>query len=96
MKRKRFVKRLMALGASRNDAGALADACDGNVSHNDVLASILAAWADTVRGEWARAILPDETNVMLRSAIMSTAIDSAAFGRVTGGISGSLGSRRYG
>lgn len=95
MKRKRFVKRLMALGASRNDAGTLADACDGNVSHSDVLALVLTAWSDAICGEWPRALLPGETDAMLRSAIATAAID-AAFGRVTGQRSGSLGGCHYG
>lgn len=95
MKRKRFVKRLMALRASRNDAGMLADACDGNVSHSAVLALVLTAWSDAICGEWPRALLPGETDAMLRSAIATAAID-AAFGRVTGQRSGSLGGCHYG
>lgn len=95
MKRKRFVKRLMALGASRNDARRLADSCDGDMSHRDVLALVLTAWSDAICGEWPRALLPGETDAMLRSAITTAAID-AAFGRVTGQLSGSLGSCRHG
>lgn len=95
MERRRFIKRLMGLGVSRNDARCLADSCDGNMSHRDVLALVLTAWSDAICGEWPRALLPGETDAMLRSAIATAAID-AAFGRVTGQLSGLLGSCRHG
>lgn len=95
MERRRFIKRLMGLGVSRNDARRLADSCDGDMSHRDVLALVLTAWSDTICGEWPQALLPGETDAMLRSAITTAAID-AAFGRVTGQLSGSLGSCRHG
>lgn len=85
----------MGLGVSRNDARRLADSCDGDMSHRDVLALVLTAWSDAICGEWPRALLPGETDAMLRSAITTAAID-AAFGRVTGQLSGSLGSCRHG
>lgn len=95
MERRRFIKRLMGLGVSRNDARRLVDSCDGDMSHRDVLALVLTAWSDTICGEWPRALLPGETDAMLRSAITTAAID-AAFGRVTGQRSGSLGGCYYG
>lgn len=95
MERRRFIKRLMGLGVSRNDARRLADSCDGDMSHRDVLALVLTAWSDAICGEWPRALLPGETDAMLRSAIATAAID-AAFGRVTGQRSGSLGGCYYG
>jgi len=95
MERRRFIKRLMGLGVSRNDARRLADSCDGDMSHRDVLALVLTAWSVTICGERPRALLPGETDAMLRSAITTAAID-AAFGRVTGQLSGSLGSCRHG
>lgn len=44
MTRKRMIKLLMGLGASRNDAVWVAHLCNGEFSHKDVLLSILSEY----------------------------------------------------
>ena len=60
MTRKRMIKLLMGLGASRNDAVWVAHLCNGEFSHKDVLLSILSEYSRSRRAQRERRILEDD------------------------------------
>ena len=57
MTRKRMIKLLMGLGASRNNAVWVANQCDGAVSHIDCFSYIIAAYIKFCRRQQAQRII---------------------------------------
>lgn len=57
MTRKRMIKLLMWLGASRNDAVWVANQCDGAVSHIDCFSWIITEYIKAYRRQQAKRII---------------------------------------
>lgn len=57
MTRKRMIKLLMGLGASRNNAVWVANQCDGAVSHIDCFSYIIAEYIKFCRRQQAQRII---------------------------------------
>lgn len=57
MTRKRMIKLLMGLGASRNNAVWAANQCDGAVSHIDCFSYIIAEYIKFCRRQQAQRII---------------------------------------
>lgn len=57
MTRKRMIKLLMGLGASRNDAVWAANLCNGEFSHEDLLLSILSEYIRSRLDQLERRII---------------------------------------
>lgn len=57
MTRKRMIKLLMGLGASRNNAVWVANQCDGAVSHIDCFSYIIAEYIKFCRRQQAKRII---------------------------------------
>ena len=57
MKRKRMIKLLMGLGASRNDAVWAANQCSGTLSHVDCFMYIISEYVRTRREQLEKRII---------------------------------------
>ena len=57
MKRKRMIKLLMGLGASRNDAVWVANQCSGTPSHIDCFMYIISEYVRTRREQLEKRII---------------------------------------
>ena len=57
MTRKRFVKRLMSYGCSRNDALRAASLCDGKLSHDILYWALIEEFVRARRAQMQRAVL---------------------------------------
>ena len=60
MKRKRMIKLLMGLGASRNDAVWAVNQCSGTLSHIDCYMYIISEYIRTIHKQLTKHIVEDD------------------------------------